>query len=544
MVKMTEESSGKRKALKKRVLVFTFDSSYHIETYDRISRYMENENFEFIFLTSNPSSKMELYRRGQEAYSLTELIGYLQYLPKINIDDRSARKMYGYDYKVKNLFDFPAEARWKIKTVSESYYHWVSELFYTAMREFFNIVAPSVVFTWNTCTLQSGVISKIAAEERVPVFYLERGLLPYRAVIDPDGVNYGSHIAGDKWRQLEVPYPDEKEIELADRFCCFLQEREATIVPSGWRKSETDIRLESDIPPDASVLFFPLQIEKDSNILNYSPFYKTMPEIILDLAKIVEKNENLYVIIKPHPEDQGRFEHLKNLCSSKMFISNDYNLDSLFKLTDVVVVVNSTVGLEALTRGKQVVVLGKAIYGEKGFTFDLDHPEKLEETIFQALEAANKRIFNEKGFKRFLVYLLKNCLFSLVEEDPFESRANIISKINSRINGQHVESRSGSELLENLSQNREEIENFFQRIEAGEIGVKDVLLIKPYAKTPKYMSRLLKGEVQVIDRKNLLTRLPKVLIKKYEYIICFGMLTRRVRLLMRITRANKKIYLV
>ncbi|MFO8057816.1 MAG: hypothetical protein R6V10_11015 [bacterium] len=534
-------NQNNKNLIPRRILAFSSKNPSVIDIYDKLAGFLEREGFKLIFLVPFPSVKMEFYKRGLEAYSLTELVEYTVGTAPVKLNEHTARKLYDYDLRVERKPKLPVVDPFNAK--SAEYYHWAAEQMYKAIRELFQELDPCMVFSWNTCSLPSKILSLLASEKGVPTFYLERGLLPDTVVIDPMGVNYGSHVAGERWKGVDAPVPDEKENELADRFCRYWREKGATIVPGGRGVSDDDIYRELGIPPDASVLLFPLQIEKDSNIISYSPFYKSMPEIISDLAEVSERIEKLYVIIKPHPEDRDRLEELRKLCSDKMLISLDYGLQSLFNVTDVVMAVNSTVGLEALTRRKQVVILGNAVYGEKGFTFDLNSPERLEQTIREALECAEKGVFNEKEFKRFLVYLLKRCLFSLLEEDPWQSRANILAMMKDSIGERSIQSPPASKLTKDLSQNRECVEKLFKKLEKKQISGNDILVIKPYVSFLAYEGSIFKYNPKVIDRRNLLRRLPGILMKKHEYVICVGRRTRRVKMLMKILRTNKKISL-
>ena len=527
----------------RRILAFSFNTSSVVYSYERMAKFLESEGFELILLSPQPDAKAFFWGKGLEAYSLTELVEYTRDDDPVKLEKDVARQFYDYDLKVQRKPVLPLDVPSVVKN-DEDYYHWATEHIYRAVSTLLEYIYPCTVFSWNSCTLPVNILSRLANEKDLPVFYLERGLLPETVVVDSVGVNYGSHIAGDKWQRVHAPVPDSKENELADRFCRQLEECRATIVPSGRDMEDGNIRTELGIPADASVLLFALQIEKDSNIISYSPFYKSMPEIISDLAEVVERIEKLYVIIKPHPEDKDRLEELRKLCSDKLFISPDYGLQPLFNVADLVMAVNSTVGLEALTRRKQVIVLGKAVYGEKGFTFDLNSPERLEQTIREALECAEKGVFNEKEFKRFLVYLLKRCLFSLNEEDPWQSRDHIITMMKESIGERSIQFPPASKLTEDLSQSRQCVEQLFKKLENKQISGKDILVIKPYAPVLASEGSLFKYKPKVIDRHNLLGSLPSILMKKHEYVICFGRRTRRVKILMKILRSNKKISLV
>jgi hypothetical protein len=258
---------------------------------------------------------------------------------------------------------------------------------------------------------------------------MERGLLPDTLSIDPQGVNYGSILAGEGWQQLELAVPTAAQSTQMHRFREQLLAAKRTIVAHGQDCEPHQARQHLQIPAGATIVLFPLQIETDSNILFYSPHYKTMPELILLLQEQLRTHHNCYLVVKPHPEDHNRLNELAALCGPNCRLSTELSLPSLLRMSDVVTVINSTVGLEALIYGKPVVVLGQAIYGQKGFTFDVAAPQQLGCALSKAIAARGEGSFSVAGFQQFLLYLLQNHLFKTQGEDEWGSRQQIGAQI-------------------------------------------------------------------------------------------------------------------
>jgi hypothetical protein len=76
-----------------------------------------------------------------------------------------------------------------------------------------------------------------------------------------------------------------------------------------------------------------------------------------------------------------------------------------------------------------VVLLGQAVYGEKGFTFDVTDPAALGESLSAALAAARSTGLDPRAFGEFLAYLLKHCLFPLTADDPWQARRRIAAAV-------------------------------------------------------------------------------------------------------------------
>ena len=314
----------------------------------------------------------------------------------------------------------------------ELYYSWAAERMVTAYRFLFKNVRPSIVFNWNGIAAMQAALTLVAEEHGTPCYFMERGLLPETLVMDEQGVNFSSHIAGPNWLRVRPPMPLAEEIKMVEEYCARLQAEGKTIVAVGDMMNPEKVRDHLNVSAKALIILFPLQIEWDSNILKYSPVYTKMLDVIKDLQEVVAELENAVLVVKPHPEDKDRLTELQVACGSNGRLSTDLSINSLLDVADVVVTINSTVGLEALVRHKPVVALGQSIYSGKGFTYDVSSRDLLPVQLKTAIGDSKKGIFMTAEFHRFLVYLLKHCLFRFQGEDTWNSRENIAKKVISR----------------------------------------------------------------------------------------------------------------
>lgn len=281
---------------------------------------------------------------------------------------------------------------------------------------------PQVVFVWNGAAFWAGALAHVAAHNNIPCFFLERGFLPGTLAVDRKGVNYGSSIGGEAWKDIQSIKPSADDRFQLEAFFRSRQPLKQTVVAHGQDLTADEARQHLGVPPDSTIVLLPLQIETDSNIVFHSSLYKTMPEVIQGVMKFLESCNDVHLVIRPHPEDRDRVAELSPLIGPRCHFDTALSLPTLLACADVVVTINSNVGFEALVRRKPVVVLGKAIYGEKGFTFDLKAAEELPEQLSAAIECAQNNGFNEEAFAAFLIYLLKQHLFECVGEDSWNSR--------------------------------------------------------------------------------------------------------------------------
>ncbi|GEM_PF-1639554 len=271
-------------------------------------------------------------------------------------------------------------------------------------------VKPDFLVGWNGNGPHFIFLMKVAAKiAGIPIFHVERGLLPDTLVFDPQGVNYKSSISGS---YLPLLKPDERSraATYIDRF-----RRDAkTIVNTGATFSGSLIKEgRSPIPSGKQYIFFPLQIEGDSNIIINSPIYKKMDRAIQDIAAAAAKF-GLYLLCRPHPENsEAPSTQLTDL--PNVVFDNSQHLHEALQGAVANVVINSTVGLESLILGKPTICLGHSVYSGKGITYDAYHQEHIE---LHLASIVNGKHDNEskKALTEELVHLLfESCLIDLNE---------------------------------------------------------------------------------------------------------------------------------
>lgn len=142
----------------------------------------------------------------------------------------------------------------------------------------------------------------------------------------------------------------------------------------------------------------PLQVYNDTQITihsNYASIEDFITEVMESFA--TKCKDDLYLVFKHHPEDRGfknYKKHIRNIAErlnikKRVFYVHDLHLPTLIKGSLGVVVVNSTVGLQALFHNRPTKVMGKAIYNIAGLTFQgkLDNfwqnPGKIDKKIFE-----------------------------------------------------------------------------------------------------------------------------------------------------------------
>jgi len=262
---------------------------------------------------------------------------------------------------------------------------------------------------------------KVAAKiKSIPVFHVERGLLPNTFVFDPYGVNFKSNVAGSFLPLLDVAERDKAKSFIAD-----YRKSSSTIV--GSKKAEgldkTAIASRLGMTAGKGYIFFPMQIEGDSNIIINSPKYKLMQEVILDCLEVA-KSLNCYLVCRPHPENKEiNYDDFKH---DLLIVDNSIHLHDMLRNAVANVVINSTVGLESIMLGRPTIALGHSVYSGKAISFDA----YCAADILQAVRTVLSDGYNEIAVERKteeLVHLLFSRQLVDIKSDPSVNKQMLLN---------------------------------------------------------------------------------------------------------------------
>jgi hypothetical protein len=265
---------------------------------------------------------------------------------------------------------------------------------------------PEVVAVWNGNTLESRAFAHLARRYGTAVFYLERGLLPDSLVIDPRGVNAESYLCTEAWQQIAATAPGEASLSTTRRYLEGVIRAGRSIVNQPEAMSPAEVRAGLGLPSQAKLVLVPAQIDWDTNIIYHSPLFKTNSEVLQATKEALAGREDCFIVFKSHPEEPRQID-FQALLGERGRVTTEINLHSLLAAADLVVVRNSTVGLEAVAQDKPTVVLGKAIYSHKGFTYDLAAREELSALLGRALQEGFSSDQEAKA-ERFFAHLISD----------------------------------------------------------------------------------------------------------------------------------------
>jgi len=221
----------------------------------------------------------------------------------------------------------------------------------------------------------------------------ERGALPDSWFFDANGFNAdSSSYAPDKWDKDIGPDGHD----LVHAYTQRLRSSAETLEKNGEPKSYSYWHTALNIG-HRKVVFVPLQRPSDTvtrffggNVGQYDNFYAWIASIAetLDPSKWI-------VIVKKHP-----LEVSTPAVSGVTFVPEDAHIHDLIDLADVILLLNSGVGVLSLAFGKPVVPCGRAFYAQPGLA-------KEATSISEAVEAIETATIPDmQKVDRFLHYLI------------------------------------------------------------------------------------------------------------------------------------------
>ena len=146
---------------------------------------------------------------------------------------------------------------------------------------------------------------------------------------------------------------------------------------------------------------------------------KKLVRLVLDQA-----GPDWYPVFKKHPRD--------NTPKEKYYVPHDRpyalvdtgNIHNLIDRSDAVLLINSTVGIEALMRGRRVITLGDAFYSGMGWTEDVRAVDSLTGAIERLGAEPNVPDDRKPSLASFLYWLIF-CYFADPAAPDIERRMQI-----------------------------------------------------------------------------------------------------------------------
>lgn len=207
------------------------------------------------------------------------------------------------------------------------------------------------LFIWNGFTgVVANTLRFLSNKMNIPTFYMERGLKRDSLFVDPEGVNAASSFSKSSLKNYVHKENSQQENSIS--------------------KLDIDEFRSYHKLGSKKIIFLPLQVQTDTNNILYSSEVKNMRKFILLVNKALgdKYSKSHVLVVREHPEEIDKKLNLPRIKNVKYI--NEGNIDDWCDVSDLVININSTVGMQALLRGTPTISLGMSIYTGKGITIE------------------------------------------------------------------------------------------------------------------------------------------------------------------------------
>ena len=408
-------------------LGWCFDSLKIIDKLLALTRWLEEQQIRCVWVTRGRETQCALAMAGVTTHAVED---FLPQWPEVaaaaDLDNEALARCENYDRL--------AQRRIIALPVSEADYPRENARFCAGLwRILFSHYRPNLILNLNGQPCIARSMAELAERDGVPLLWWENGLVPETLVLDPKGVNYGAHLSGQGWNQLEPAAITAAQRDALHTWRETLIGSGTTLVEKGQPIGAEQLRRRLKIAPGARAVLVPLQVDSDTNIVLHSPLFKSMQTFVSAVQQAAASVPGTVLLIKDHPKraPQGDPQIEQMLGSNARYV-HDLHLPSLLAISDRVVCINTTVGIEALIQRLPVLAYGRSAYSEKGLTQDLYLEKDPAAALKHYLTAPAESIVpDQEALERFLVYLLRHHLWPVAGENRLGTRDAYLQQIQS-----------------------------------------------------------------------------------------------------------------
>ncbi|RED48450.1 capsular polysaccharide export protein, LipB/KpsS family [Seonamhaeicola aphaedonensis] len=314
----------------------------------------------------------------------------------------------------------------------------------------FETFKPDIILLIGDSRLVFEVTKKLALLFHVKVYYIEQG--PYNTTFfDSKGVNANHSISdyiintstafeqdNDELIKTLIKKPKPRPYRRSflyrgfDWLISFFFEK-TILYPPDLRYTDTYPRIfkqfkqrkvDSEKKINSNVYLLVLQVPEDVNMIYHSPYFKRHYDIVKEVFFNLPRSSKL--VIREHPVYMGKYEKKLYQFVKKhhIYIEHESSLQDTIKKANVVIVNNSTVGIDALINQKPLIVLGNSYYKKEKICLPYTKNKFLKAILKEALNF----IPNKKYLNIFLQELFYNHLIDGFITDNDLKAAKIIAK--------------------------------------------------------------------------------------------------------------------
>ena len=224
------------------------------------------------------------------------------------------------------------------------------------------------------------------------IYNVERGALPNTIFLDYNGFLYDSASYNSNRWNFSLNEKEKKEI--TKYINDFISNEDTLEKQNNNFVTKSQFNQELNISSDVTKVFVPLQVKDDTVVLLWSDWVISMNNFKQIIEHISKTMNNVIFLVKNHP-----VEVEKMLESDNIRIVDNYHYKDCIKYSDVVLTINSGIGLQSMMWKKPVIITGNAFYQHDSINRKANNIMEIKNLIL------NPKKPNWKSVRRFIHYL-------------------------------------------------------------------------------------------------------------------------------------------
>jgi Capsule polysaccharide biosynthesis protein len=297
-------------------------------------------------------------------------------------------------------------------------------------RNLFSLWKPDMAVYFGGQFHQDRCAFLISREMNVKAIAIEGSFIPNRLYLDGAGVTGArgqmSDASNIHWSEATRPH-SSRSLAINQLLMASLGIRETE-----WsnRNSLRKLRRNSlGLQEDDKLALFLCQVPYDSSVISDGGDFSDQTVAIEALLELLNNFCAYKLLLRRHPKDRdstlwthvSKMIERRSVSSSKLLVSDGTDLLPDLMAADLAITINSQAGLQALWCGLPLVVLGRAFYGGKNFTFDVFGQREYLEPAF-TLAASSKPGTLKSDFVSYLSLLESRYLVDINDSTGAVSR--------------------------------------------------------------------------------------------------------------------------
>jgi capsular polysaccharide export protein len=265
---------------------------------------------------------------------------------------------------------------------------------YAGCRAYFERTPNTVAVAWNGLNGTRRVFMDAAKDAGNRTLFFELAPFADRITIDPKGVNFANSLPRETAPYIAWAASSGANLQSWHGLRDTITQRQPATPHAG-----------ADIAPrrNAPFIFVPLQVPGDSQLRLNGGAFKTVKQFVDTILDVAHNCPDGWQIrIKEHPSAEPFVKAAINASgASNVVLDNITDTFEQVKQSELVVTVNSSVGLEAMFFNKSVVACGDCFWAMEGIAASAKTPQD----IADVLADPGTVTFNAQARQAFLSYL-------------------------------------------------------------------------------------------------------------------------------------------